>query len=53
MELEEILAEENLLQECKAQNTRLIDYFQRLDVLQRLLGYVSGSIEADETDHLK
>ncbi|GJJ12305.1 hypothetical protein Clacol_006546 [Clathrus columnatus] len=53
VELEEILAEENLLQECKAQNTRLIDYFQRLDVLQRLLGYVSGSIEAEGTDHFK
>ena len=35
--LETILDEDDLLQECKAQNTRLIDYFQRLDVLQRLL----------------
>lgn len=43
--LEAILDEDDLLQECKAQNTRLIDYFQRVDVLQRLLGYVTGQIE--------
>ncbi|EJD02211.1 SAPS-domain-containing protein, partial [Fomitiporia mediterranea MF3/22] len=42
-----ILDEDNILQECKAQNTRLIDYFQRVDVLQQLFGYVSGNIEAD------
>ncbi|KAI6139587.1 SIT4 phosphatase-associated protein-domain-containing protein [Pisolithus tinctorius] len=30
--LEAILDEDDLLQECKAQNTRLIDYFQRTDV---------------------
>lgn len=33
------------MQECKAQNTRLIDYFQRVDVLQRLFAYVSWNIE--------
>ena len=46
--LEAILDEDELLQECKAQNTRLIDYFQRVDVLQRLLGYVTGQIEAED-----
>ncbi|KAI0080509.1 SAPS-domain-containing protein [Panus rudis PR-1116 ss-1] len=46
--LEAILDEDELLQECKAQNTRLIDYFQRVDVLQRLLGYVTGQIESGE-----
>jgi serine/threonine-protein phosphatase 6 regulatory subunit 3 len=52
--LEAILDEDDLLQECKAQNTRLIDYFQRVDVLQRLLGYVSGQIEGgDEVGHFK
>src|SRR6267154_6613572 len=46
--LEAILDEDDLLQECKAQNTRLIDYFQRVDVLKRLLGYVTGQIESEE-----
>lgn len=46
--LEAILDEDELIQECKAQNTRLIDYFQRVDVLQRLLGYVSGRIEGED-----
>ncbi|EEB94663.1 hypothetical protein MPER_06486, partial [Moniliophthora perniciosa FA553] len=46
--LEAILDQDDLLQECKAQNTRLIDYFQRVDVLQRLFGYVTGQIEGDE-----
>ncbi|KAI0256604.1 SIT4 phosphatase-associated protein-domain-containing protein [Lactifluus subvellereus] len=51
--LETILDEDDLLQECKAQNTRLIDYFQRLDVLQRLLGYVTGQIEGEERGRFK
>ncbi|KAH7929628.1 SAPS-domain-containing protein, partial [Leucogyrophana mollusca] len=46
--LEAILDEDDLLQECKSQNTRLIDYFQRVDVLQRLLAYVTGQIEGEE-----
>lgn len=46
--LEAILDEDDLLQECKSQNTRLIDYFQRVDVLKRLLGYVTGQIEGQE-----
>jgi PX-associated len=31
--LEAILDEDDLIQECKAQNTQLIDYFGRVDVL--------------------
>ncbi|KAG1794856.1 SIT4 phosphatase-associated protein-domain-containing protein [Suillus plorans] len=46
--LEAILDEDDLLQECKSQNTRLIDYFQRVDVLKRLLGYVTGQIPGEE-----
>ncbi|KAF8843655.1 SAPS-domain-containing protein [Paxillus ammoniavirescens] len=46
--LEAILDEDDLLSECKSQNTRLIDYFQRVDVLKRLLGYVTGQIEGEE-----
>jgi hypothetical protein len=51
--LETILDEDDLLQECKAQNTRLIDYFQRSDVLQRLLGYVTGQIEGEDRGRFK
>jgi hypothetical protein len=51
--LESILDEDELLQECKAQNTRLIDYFQRRDVLVRLLGFVSGEIEPPEAEKYK
>ncbi|GLB34588.1 putative SAPS-domain-containing protein [Lyophyllum shimeji] len=51
--LEAILDEDDLLQECKSQNTRLIDYFQRVDVLQRLLAYVTGQIEGDEKGRFK
>ncbi|KAG7448348.1 SAPS-domain-containing protein [Guyanagaster necrorhizus] len=51
--LEGILDEDELLQECKSQNTRLIDYFQRVDVLQRLLGYVTGEIECEERGQFK
>ncbi|EGO21202.1 hypothetical protein SERLADRAFT_452336 [Serpula lacrymans var. lacrymans S7.9] len=51
--LEAILDEDDLLQECKSQNTRLIDYFQRVDVLQRLLAYVTGQIEGEERGRFK
>ena len=53
MSLEAILDEDELLQECKAQNTRLIDYFQRVDVLQRLFGYVTGQIEGEGAGKFK
>ncbi|KAH9484467.1 Extragenic suppressor of kinetochore protein 1 [Psilocybe cubensis] len=46
--LEAILDEDDLLQECKGQNTRLLSYFERVDVLQKLLGYVTGQIETEE-----
>ncbi|KAH9917442.1 SIT4 phosphatase-associated protein-domain-containing protein [Fomitopsis serialis] len=51
--LEAILDEDDLLQECKAQNTRLVSYFQRIDVLQRLLGYVTGQIEGEDRGRFK
>ena len=51
--LEAILDEDDLLQECKAQNTRLIDYFQRVDVLQRLFAYVTGQTEGEEKGRFK
>ena len=51
--LEAIMDEDDILQECKAQNTRLIDYFQRVDVLKRLLGHVMGHIEVEERAKFK
>ena len=51
--LEALLDDDDILQECKAQNTRLMDYFQRVDVLQKLLGYVSGNIEDDGADKFR
>ncbi|KAJ3922136.1 SIT4 phosphatase-associated protein-domain-containing protein [Lentinula edodes] len=40
--LDSLLDEDDLLQECKSQNTRLVDYFQRVDVLGRLLGWLTS-----------
>jgi serine/threonine-protein phosphatase 6 regulatory subunit 3 len=51
--LEAILDEDDLIQECKAQNNRLIDYFGRVDVLHKLLGYVTGQIESEEKGKFK
>jgi len=51
--VEAILDEDDLLQECKAQNTRLIDYFERVNVLQKLLGYVTGQVESEEKGRFK
>jgi len=51
--VEAILDEDDLLQECKAQNTRLIDYFGRDNVLQTLLGYVTGQVESEESGRFK
>jgi len=53
VQLEAILDEDDLLQECKSQNTRLIGYFERADVLQKLLGYVTGQTESEEKGRFK
>lgn len=53
MSVEAILDEDDLLQECKAQNTRLLDYLGRENVLQTLLGYVTGQIETEEKGRFK
>ncbi|KAF8304993.1 SAPS-domain-containing protein [Clavulina sp. PMI_390] len=45
--LEAVLDDDDLLNECKAQNTRLIEYLARVDVLKKLLGYACGQIEAE------
>ncbi|EJD53175.1 SAPS-domain-containing protein [Auricularia subglabra TFB-10046 SS5] len=51
--LESILDDDELLSECKNQNTRLIEFFQRIDILQRLLRYVSGEIEGEDRGRFK
>lgn len=51
--LEALLDEDDLLQECKAQNTRLSEYFSRVDVLKTLLGYVTGQTESEEKGRFK
>ncbi|KAF9959710.1 hypothetical protein BGZ72_008957 [Mortierella alpina] len=38
--LEELLEQDDLIQECKAQNPRLIEYLREPTVLQQLLGYI-------------
>ncbi|CAO3565882.1 unnamed protein product [Mortierella alpina] len=38
--LEELLEQDDLIQECKAQNPRLIEYLREPAVLQQLLGYI-------------
>ncbi|KAG0232730.1 hypothetical protein BGW41_001741 [Actinomortierella wolfii] len=38
--LEELLEQDDLIQECKAQNPRLIEYLRDPNVLQQLLGYI-------------
>lgn len=43
--LEEVLDEEDLLQECKGQNQKLIDYLQQPRVLKRLLEHVVGTAD--------
>ncbi|KAF9976852.1 hypothetical protein BGZ73_007651 [Actinomortierella ambigua] len=38
--LEELLEQDDLIQECKAQNPRLIEYLRDPNVLQQLLGFI-------------
>jgi len=51
--LESILDDDELLSECKNQNTRLVEFFQRIDILQRMLRYVSGEIEGEDRGRFK
>jgi len=48
-----ILDQDDLLQECKAQNSRLAEYFGRVGVLHRLFAYVTGEIEIEGKDRFK
>ncbi|KAG0214778.1 hypothetical protein BGX28_001413 [Mortierella sp. GBA30] len=40
--LEELLEQDDLIQECKAQNPRLIEYLRDPSVLQQLLSYITS-----------
>ncbi|KAK3821063.1 MAG: Extragenic suppressor of kinetochore protein 1 [Benniella sp.] len=40
--LEELLEQDDLIQECKAQNSKLIEYLREPAVLQQLLGYITS-----------
>jgi hypothetical protein len=51
--LEAILDDDELLSECKNQNQRLVEFFRRIDVLQRMLRYVSGEIEGEDRGRFK
>ncbi|EJU00801.1 SAPS-domain-containing protein [Dacryopinax primogenitus] len=51
--VESILEDEDLLQECKSQNARLVQYLQRPDVLRTLFGYVTGDIDVEPRSSYK
>ncbi|KAF9581089.1 hypothetical protein BGW38_002020 [Lunasporangiospora selenospora] len=40
--LEELLEQDDLIQECKSQNPRLIDYLRDPSILQQLLSYITS-----------
>ncbi|KAJ3059862.1 hypothetical protein HK102_009788, partial [Quaeritorhiza haematococci] len=41
--LEELFEEEELLQECKSHNAKLVDFFCKPDVLTQLVGYITAN----------
>ena len=47
--VEEVLDDADIIQECKAQNQKLIDYLRQPDVLKRLLEHVVGSAQIEDT----
>ena len=46
--VEEVLDDADIIQECKAQNQKLIDYLRQPDVLKRLLEHVVGSAQIED-----
>ena len=42
---EQVLDDADLLQECKAQNEKLVEYLQRPEVLRRFLEHATGTAE--------
>ncbi|KZP01165.1 SAPS-domain-containing protein [Calocera viscosa TUFC12733] len=51
--VETLLEDDDLLQECKSQNARLVQYLQRPDVVRTLLGYVTGDIDVEPRSSFK
>ncbi|KAJ3023801.1 hypothetical protein HKX48_000935 [Thoreauomyces humboldtii] len=50
--LEEILEEDEMLQECKAHNTKLVEFLGKPEVLKELLGYIMSE-DLDENKKFK
>jgi uncharacterized protein YjgD (DUF1641 family) len=51
--LEEILGEDDLLQECKAHNTKLIEYLRDPKILAKLLNYIIADEQVDDKAKFK
>jgi hypothetical protein len=51
--LEEILGEDDLLQECKAHNTKLIEYLRDPNILAKLLNYIIADEQVDDKAKFK
>lgn len=49
-ELNELLADEELLQECKALNSRLIAYLSKPEVIEQLFTYIMVEPTAEDTN---
>ncbi|KAI8377499.1 SIT4 phosphatase-associated protein-domain-containing protein [Radiomyces spectabilis] len=53
IELETILEEEDLLQEAKSHNQKLIDYLCKPDILAQLLSYITATDDLEEPKKFK
>ena len=42
---EQVLDDEDLLQECKSKNEKLVEYLRRPEVLRRFLEHATGTAE--------
>lgn len=45
MTLEEVLNDPDILQECKTNNQKLIEFLQQPGMIPRLLDYASGTVK--------
>ncbi|KAI8824378.1 SIT4 phosphatase-associated protein-domain-containing protein [Fimicolochytrium jonesii] len=51
--LDELLEEDELMQECKAHNTKLVEFLSKPEVLKQLLGFIIKSEDLDESKRFK
>ncbi|KAI8823077.1 SIT4 phosphatase-associated protein-domain-containing protein [Fimicolochytrium jonesii] len=51
--LDELLEEEETLQECKAHNTKLVEFLCKPEVLKQLLGFIMNSDDLEEAKRFK